>query len=173
MKITGDSIVDTVIDYSNIKFGVEMSIEEVSKQLKTMSFSDTLQLVDAIRNEDDDIFSDYIDLSAVTEAYGTTGSSAPSRATTRSQSGTVQSRRATISNQDAQRDGTGGNRQVAGGNKTATGTGANMGGGGSGDPDDMERQQNAQTAGQAANQSQQNSSEIERIKQLVDRLTRG
>jgi len=173
MKLAGDSIVDTVIEYANVKFGVELPVEQVSTQLKGMSFSATLKLVDAIKNENDDAFSSLIDMSAVNEAYGTSGTSAPSRATTRAQSGAIQSRRATIAGQDAARDGTGGNRTVAGGNKTATGQGANMGGGGSGDPDDIERAQNAQTAGQAANQSQQNASEIERIKQLVDRLTRG
>lgn len=173
MKIAGDSIVDTVIEYANVKFGVELPAEQVSTQLKNMTFGQTLKLVDAIKDENDELFSTYIDLSAVNEAYGTASSAQPSRATIRSQSGTVASRRATISGQDAARDGTGGNRTVAGGNKTATGRGANMGGGGSGDPDDIERAQNAQTAGQAASQSQQNASELERVKQLVDRLTRG
>lgn len=173
MKLAGDSIVDTVIEYANIKFGVELPVEQVSQQLKGMTFSQTLKLVDSIKNENDTEFSELIDMSAVNEAYGTSGTVGSSAATIRSQSGAVQSRRATIAGQDAARDGTGGNRTVAGGNKTATGRGANMGGGGSGDPDDIERAQNAQTAGQASNQSQQNAGEIERIKQLVDRLTRG
>ena len=69
MDIKHQSIVDTIIEYANIKFGVELNVEEVSKQLKNMSFQETLKVVDSIKNENDDLFSDLIDMSAVNEGY--------------------------------------------------------------------------------------------------------
>ena len=44
MEIQGNSIIDTVIEYANVKFGVEMTAEQASKQLQNMTFSDTLRL---------------------------------------------------------------------------------------------------------------------------------
>ena len=49
MDVKGNSIIDTVIEYANVKFGVELNMEEVGKQLKNMSYRDTLNLVDAIK----------------------------------------------------------------------------------------------------------------------------
>ena len=81
MKIKNNSIIDTVIDYANVKFGMEVKQEDISKQLKMLSHRDTLKLVDAISNEDDETFGDIIDLSAMSEAYGTASTQMPSRAT--------------------------------------------------------------------------------------------
>ena len=71
MKIKNNSIIDTASDYANVKFGMEVKQEDVSKQLKMLPHRDTLKLVDAIQNEDDETFGDIIDLSAAIEAYGT------------------------------------------------------------------------------------------------------
>jgi hypothetical protein len=68
MDVKGNSIIDTVIEYASVKFGVELTAEEVSKQLKNMNYRDTLNLVDAIKSEDDDKFSDNIDMSPTNES---------------------------------------------------------------------------------------------------------
>lgn len=177
MKIDKSSIVDTIINYAKVKFGVDIGEESVSNDLKSLSFAQTLKLVDAIQQEDDDAFAEYIDLSAVNEeldeieaaiddaveeAYGNATTATPSRATARDAQGTVAARRATISAQDAARDATGSQRTVAGGNKTATGSASRP----APDMDGQQRQANAQTAGQAQAMAAQNAQEIERLKAL-------
>ena len=69
MDILNNSIVDTVIEYANVKFGVELDKDALASNLKQLSYSEVLGLVDAIKDEDDDKFTDYIDLSAVNEGY--------------------------------------------------------------------------------------------------------
>jgi hypothetical protein len=159
MKIKDNSIVDTIIDFANVKFGVEMTVDQVSDQLKNISFSQTLGLVDAIKQDDNDAFLNYIDLSAVSEAYGTGTTATPSRATTRSQSGIVANRRANNTAQDQARDSTGINRNVAGANKVATGQNSNSSRV-TADPDDVQRDANS-------DQIKNNMAEIERLKQLA------
>lgn len=167
MKITNNSIIDTVIEYANVKFGMEVKQEDISKQLKQLSYRDTLQLVDAITSEDDEAFSDIIDLSAVSEAYGTPATANPSRAAVRKQNQNAAnaSRRADNINMKAARAPLG-PRTVAGANKAPTGQGSNANAVGQ-DPDDVQRGQNADTANQASQQANQNAQEIERLKQLA------
>lgn len=68
MDVKGNSIIDTVIEYANVKFGVELDMEQVGKQLKNMNYRDTLNLVDAIKSENDEIFSNNIDMSPTNES---------------------------------------------------------------------------------------------------------
>lgn len=238
MNIKDNSIVDTIIEYANVKFGLELTGDYVSSQLKNISFSETLKLVDAIKKEDDEAFSNIIDLSAANESLeenelmamihsrdpveqtyaeilthdaeqtevgdfiganmtsdqilklidmlepqgydkdfllkdlapfiNEAPSYGPSRATVRAQGTDAQTanRRANNSQQDGARDSSGAARTVAGSSKTNTGgpqgyrpTNA--------DPDDVERANNAQTAGNAQQQANYNSQEIERLKQLI------
>ena len=58
MKITNNSIIDTVIEYANVKFGMEVKQEDIIST-KATSHRDTLQLVDAITSEDDEAFLRY------------------------------------------------------------------------------------------------------------------
>ena len=101
------------------------------------------------------------------DEYGTISTAQPSRATIRAgkEQNDVANRRSNNINQDMNRDSKVPSRTVAGGNKQPTGTGASRAG--SADPDDIERAQNSDTAGAAANQSNVNSQEIERLKQLA------
>ena len=69
MDILNNSIVDTVIEYANVKFGVELDKDALASNLKELNYSEVLGLVDAIKDEDDDKFADYIDLSAVNEGF--------------------------------------------------------------------------------------------------------
>ena len=69
MDILNNSIVDTVIEYANVKFGVELDKDALASNLKELSYSEVLGLVDAIKDEDNDKFADYIDLSAVNEGW--------------------------------------------------------------------------------------------------------
>ena len=69
MDILNNSIVDTVIEYANVKFGVELDKDALASNLKELGYSEILGLVDAIKDEDNDKFADYIDLSAVNEGY--------------------------------------------------------------------------------------------------------
>jgi hypothetical protein len=123
-------------------------------------------------NEASDELARLIELSrhgieSIPEAYGTISSAGPSRATIRAGStkADTQNRRANNANQDANRDAARPNRTVAGSNMQPTGQGASRAG--SADPDDIERAQNSDTAATAANQSNVNAQEIERLKQLA------
>ena len=69
MDILNNSIVDTVIEYANVKFGVELDKDALASNLKELNYSEVLGLVDAIKDEDNDKFADYIDLSAVNEGF--------------------------------------------------------------------------------------------------------
>ena len=69
MDILNNSIVDTVIEYANVKFGVELDKDALASNLKELNYSEVLGLVDAIKDEDNDKFADYIDLSAVNEGW--------------------------------------------------------------------------------------------------------
>ena len=69
MDILNNSIVDTVIEYANVKFGVELEKDAVASNLKELSYSQTLSLVDAIKDEDNEKFTDFVDLSAVNEGW--------------------------------------------------------------------------------------------------------
>ena len=160
MKILNNSIVDTVIEYANVKFGVELEKDTVSAQLKELGFSQLMQLTSAIKDEDNDLFGDLIDMS-VSEAYGTATTSQPSRATVRSQ-GTISAndnRRQTNAELKASRQPST-QRTVAGNNTTSTGTPSVS------DPSDKQRNNNSI-------QSNNNSQEIDRLKDLVMKVARG
>ena len=43
MNILNNSTIDTVIDFANVKFGMELTKEQVVGQLKGLSFSQTLK----------------------------------------------------------------------------------------------------------------------------------
>lgn len=155
MKIKDKSIIDTVINYANVKFGVEIKQEEVSKQLKNMTFSQTLKLIDSIKNEDDDLFSEMIDLSAVVEAYGTATTSSPSSATIRAQGTSVGVANHRQKNTAIKSASTPAQRITPGAqNKTATAAKSAP------DLDAEQRDGNTQ-------QAQQNAADIERLKQLA------
>mgnify|MGYP001174907545 CR=1 FL=1 len=170
MKIVNNSTVDSVIDYANIKFGLELKKDDVMGQLKGLSFGDTLNLLDSIKTEDNDKFSSIIDLSRVNEVeldeYGTVNTAKPSNATIRAANNGNDQRDFTNAQQDNQRDSSNPQRFVAGSNKQPTGTGANRASLNP-DPDDVQRAQNSQTASQAVNQANVNAQEIERLKQLA------
>jgi len=167
MEIVNNSTVDSVIDYANVKFGLELNKDDVVEQLKGLSFGDTLHLLDSIKAENNDKFSSIIDLSRVNEAgYGTINTAKPSNATIRASNNGNDQRDFTNAQQDAKRDSSNPQRFVAGGNKQATGQGANRASTNP-DPDDVHRAQNSQTASQAANQANANAQEIERLKQLA------
>jgi len=68
MEIKNNSIIHTVRLYAQEKFGVELSDEQVSADLRELNFSDTLSLTTAIKDEDDNAFSDLINLS-IDEGY--------------------------------------------------------------------------------------------------------
>tara|TARA_B100001057_G_C22780524_1_gene923463 strand:- start:748 stop:1266 length:519 start_codon:yes stop_codon:yes gene_type:complete len=168
MKVKNNSIIDTVIDYANVKFGMEVKEPDISKQLKGLSYRDTLRLVDAIGKEDDETFGDIIDLSAMSEAYGSAMTSAPSRATNRASG---QNYNNAMRRQDnmmgkQNRAGSGAERTVAGGNKQPTGGSSNAVKR-SPDPDDIERQQNSQMSTQNNAMATQNANDIARLKQLA------
>ena len=167
MEIVNNSTIDSVIDFANVKFGLEIKKDDIAEQLKGLSFGDTLKLLDAIKKDDNDIFSSIIDLSRVNEAgYGSIQTAKPSNATIRASNNGNDQRDFTNAQQDAKRDSSNPQRYVAGSNKQATGQGA-VRQSNDPDPDDVQRAQNSQTAGQAANQANVNAQEIERLKQLA------
>lgn len=69
MDVINNSTIDTVIDFANVKFGMELTKDQVSEQLRNLSFSQTLKLINSIKADDNDAFSEIIDLSAVSEGW--------------------------------------------------------------------------------------------------------
>ena len=69
MDLINNSTIDTVIDFANVKFGMELTKDQVSEQLRNLSFSETLKLINSIKADDNDAFSSIIDLSAVSEGW--------------------------------------------------------------------------------------------------------
>ena len=69
MDIMNNSTIDTVIDFANVKFGMELTKDQVSAQLRNLSFSQTLKLINSMKADDSDAFSEIIDLSALSEGW--------------------------------------------------------------------------------------------------------
>ena len=69
MELINNSTIETVIDFANVKFGMELTKDQVSEQLRNLSFSETLKLINSIKADDNDAFSSIIDLSAVSEGW--------------------------------------------------------------------------------------------------------
>jgi hypothetical protein len=164
MKLQGDSIVDTVIEYANIKFGVELSVDQVSQQLKNMTFGQTLELVDAIKKENDEDFSSLIDMNvAVESGYGTASTyGGYDRASARQSDQEAKNAQRRDTNMAAKSVRPGSNtRVVAGANKAPTGVKTPV------DPEDEQRAVNSATAQQADAQAAQNAQELERLRQLI------
>lgn len=160
MNIKDNSIVGTIIDYANVKFGMEIKPEEISAQLKDLSFSDTLRLVGAIKNENDELFSSIIDLSAISESgagYGTSATGQSSVAGMRDQNTQAQNdnRRDTNLTLKANRAAAPA-RTVAGANTQPTAV-----------PRRPQQDPGAAQVTQNTNQSASNAQEIERLKQLI------
>lgn len=167
MDIQGDSIVDSIIEYANVKFGVELSVENVSKQLKKLSLGKTLDIVDAIKYEDNDLFLDYVDITeeqsynedqSVEEAYGTIGTQGPVSSTEKNKEkkANVAARRASLPGRS------GSNGRVAAGGINTTSTGARS-------PKDDDREEREMNAAR----TNSNRSEIENLKRLVGKMTGG
>jgi len=70
MEVTNNSTIESVIDFANVKFGMEVTRDQISEQLKNLSFSETLKLINSIKADDNDAFSEIIDLSSFSEAVG-------------------------------------------------------------------------------------------------------
>tara|TARA_B110000037_G_scaffold67526_1_gene81954 strand:+ start:568 stop:1509 length:942 start_codon:yes stop_codon:yes gene_type:complete len=68
MEITNNSTIDSVMDFANVKFGMELTKDEVSTQLRELTFSETLKLLNSIKADDGDAFSEIINMS-VEESY--------------------------------------------------------------------------------------------------------
>jgi len=169
MNIQNNSIIDSIIEYANVKFGMELDPEKVSEQMKLLHFSDILELSNAINNEDDDTFSRIVDLSALNEGYGSSGSVRPSSATIRSQGTTSINSNRRNDNISLKNSRYNGARTVAGSNKQPTGKGASRAGQGV-DPDDAQRHDNAQIANGAADNARSNSQEIQRLHDLISKM---
>jgi hypothetical protein len=167
MKIQGDSIIGSVVEYAHMQFGVELSIEEVSKQLKQLSLGQTLELVTALKRSNDDEFSRIIDLSVAVEStdltaesgYGTPATSSASRATVRKQS--VAANQANRQAKLASTSRSGGGKRITPGSKTVPTGNREIK-----DPDDQQRDANSSS-------SQQNSNEINRLKDLITKIAKG
>jgi uncharacterized protein YijF (DUF1287 family) len=69
MELVNNSTIETVIDFANVKFGMELTKDQVSEQLRNLSFSQTLKLINSMKADDNDAFSEIIDLSAVSEGW--------------------------------------------------------------------------------------------------------
>lgn len=164
MNIIDNSIIGTVMDYANVKFGVDLSKEQASEQIRGLSFSNMLALVNAIKDEDDDKFSELIDLSSVTEAYGTVGTQAPSAATIRSSNvrqAQADRRDTNLSVKAAVRSNPGSSTVAGAANKVATGASAAP----------TQADANADAAQDNSQEIDQNQQEIDRLRQLINKTS--
>ena len=173
MNLINGNLVKSVMQFGKDALGVDLEEADVSAVIRQLSFSENIRLANALKNDNIEMFSELLDIQPeeeVTEdGYGTVGTQSTSASSIKSQGSqdVVAQRRANNSQQDANRDAATPARTVAGANKQATGTGADRSDPNQVDPDDIQAQQNAQTAGFAAQQAQQNAAEIERLKQLA------
>lgn len=163
MKLVNGNLVTTTVQFVKDNFKVDIDKKEVADVIRSLSFTETLKLADAIKQDDAVGVSSYFDIAEISEAgYGTIGTQQASSSSIKSQStkdATAQ-RRANIAQQDANRDANVNDRSVPGyRNKEATGQGASRYDKRA-DPDDVQRGQNS---AQAAT----NAAEIKRLKQLV------
>lgn len=173
MKIVSGSLVKTLQQFVKDTVNIDLDDAEISAKIRELKFSENLELVDALKADNiKEILSileiDNVESIVDEDGYGTTLTAQPAASTVKAQNTAISTanRRATISQQDANRDATTAQRSVAGGNKAPTGQAAARYDKRA-DPDDVQRAQNSQTAGAAANQSAANAAEIERLKQLV------
>jgi hypothetical protein len=67
MDLTNNSTIETVIEFANVKFGMEIPRDGLVEQLKNLSFSETLKLINSMKADDNDAFAEIIDLSAFNE----------------------------------------------------------------------------------------------------------
>lgn len=172
MKIENGNIVNTLQGFFKQFSGIDVSDNDISTALRSLDFSQTLALVDSLKNDDVDSIVELLGISVNEQpveenGYGTVGTQQPSASTIKAQNTAINTanRRATITQQDANRDAATSQRTVAGGAKIPTGAANRTNT--IPDPDDQERASNAQVANQAANQAAVNAQEIERLKQLA------
>jgi hypothetical protein len=171
MKLIDGNLVKTVIQFGKDMLGVELEEKQVSSVIKSLSFSENIQLANSLKNDNLEKFSEILEIEPqqdTNEAYGTIGTQQASGSSIDDQAAKqrTDSRRFTNTQQDAARDATAVQRTVAGGNKQPTGQGAARYDKRA-NPDDVQSAQNAQTANFAATQAQKNAAEIERLKQLA------
>ena len=62
MEIKNNSIIHTVRDFALENFGAELTDDQISAELRELNFSGTLQLTNALKNNDKDLFAKYITL---------------------------------------------------------------------------------------------------------------
>lgn len=68
MEIKNNSIIHTVRDFALENFGAELTDDQISAELRELNFSGTLQLTNALKNNDKDLFAKYITLD-IEEGY--------------------------------------------------------------------------------------------------------
>lgn len=168
MEIQHGSLVDTVIEYASVKFGVELDVEQVALQMRGMTFSEQVRLASAIKQEDDDLFSDMIDMSAVNEAGTISPTSSVLQTDKAATTKAANADRRTNLDIKALDDGPAAQRKVAGqpGNDASMGVEPVSTGRSVKDP----QADAANAAGQAASLAQQNA---DRIKELTKKLIAG
>jgi hypothetical protein len=163
MKLVNGNLVITTVQFVKDNFKVDVDKKEVADVIRSLSFTETLKLADAIKTDDAVSVSSYFDIAEISEAgYGTIGTQQASSSSIKSQAtkDVNAQRRANNAQQDANRDANVNDRSVPGNiNKTQTGQ-PGMRYDQRADPDDVQRGQNS---AQAAT----NAAEIARLKQLV------
>ena len=169
MKLIDGNLVKTAIEFAKQNFNTDLDEKEVSDIVRNLSFSDNMNLADALKNDDGNLFSEFFNLAEIEEATTPYGAqNAQQRAMNTKQNNA--NRRANNAQQDQQRDSTGGRPAGVPGNRNqrATGQGAARYDKRA-DPDDVERRNNSGNIDANAGGIDANRQEIERLKQLVYR----
>lgn len=172
MKLVHGSVVDTAVAFIKQNFKVKMDTEAVAQQMKTMSFKQQMDLVDAMKEDNPDEFQALINIEQSKDVEEAAGQSVGviSNKPNNDYSSMIkqQNRNAVTGRGQPDQVVRGDSGNVAGGNKSSTGgpqghspANKNM------NAQDMQRQQNSQQAAQNAQQTQINAQEIERLKQLA------
>lgn len=167
MKLINGNLVKTIVQFAKDQMNMDLEEKMVSQAIRSLRFSENIELANAVSNDDIEKIKQLLNLpeQETNEAgYGSQGTQAASSSTIKAQTTKTinQNRRANNAAQDQNRDASAAQRTVAGGNKAATGAPAARYDKRA-DPDDVQRNQNAQSADYATRLAQQNAQRIEQL----------
>lgn len=146
MDIQGNNIIHTIEAYAKNAYGIDIKDVKVSEQLRKLNFSQTLELITALKNNDDAVINKYIDFK-VEEMQSP---------------GAVSNK---VSAAQAREDGIVDDEEMneVAGARNIKPTGRPI----PKDPDDIQRNNNTTTSSDNTSDIEDNRSEIEKIKKLA------
>lgn len=151
MDIQDNSIIHTIKAYAEKHFGKKLEDEHISDDVRKLNFSDTLALITALKNNDDELVKNYIKVDVEEMQSPGAVSDKVSAATAREDGLNPEE----VEDEDSV-------SEVAGArNMKATGRTSSK------DPDDIQQNSNSEQASDNAQGVEDNKSEIEKLKRMA------